>query len=105
MDSERHPFGVVAEAVALLRDVSDTRPRKVISQQAGPVLSQRGQHLDPTPGGLLGIGIVCEFGVGPLQQQDRMVARSLYTATDLRVRLFEAGAPPTWIETATEAIL
>ena len=54
MDSERHPFGVVAEAVALLRDVSDTRPRKVISQQAGPVLSQHGQHLDPALGGLLG---------------------------------------------------
>jgi hypothetical protein len=51
-ESERHPFGVVAEAVALLRDVPDTRPRKVISQQAGPVLSQHGQHLDPTLGGL-----------------------------------------------------
>jgi len=29
----------------------------------------------------------------------------VYAATDLRVRLFEAGVPSTWIETATEAIL
>jgi hypothetical protein len=45
----------------------------VISQQAGPVLSQHGQHLDPTLGGLFGIGIVSELGIGLFQQQDGMV--------------------------------
>ena len=76
LDSERHPFGVVAESVALLRDVPDTRPRKVISQQAGPVLSQHRQILDPTLGGLFWIGIVGEFGQGLLQQQTGWCAKS-----------------------------
>jgi len=76
LDSERHPFGVVAESVALLRDVPDTRPRKVISQQAGPVFSQHRQILDPTLGGLFWIGIVGEFGQGLLQQQTGWCAKS-----------------------------
>jgi len=87
LDSERHPFGVVAESVALLRDVPDTRPRKVISQQAGPVFSQHRQILDPTLGGLFWIGIVGEFGQGLLQQQDRMVRQIAYIAERFLTRI------------------
>jgi 3-hydroxyacyl-[acyl-carrier protein] dehydratase / trans-2-decenoyl-[acyl-carrier protein] isomerase len=38
---------------------------------------------------------------GLLKADDQLV----YTATDLRVRLFEAGAHSTWVEGAPEEIL
>src|SRR5262249_42767106 len=68
-----HPFRLESEAVALLGDVADSRPREVVRKQRDLLVSQHAKHLQARLRRLLRVGIVLELGQRFLQQQDGMM--------------------------------